>query len=220
MRLFDTNPGLAEKDFTVISNPNSNRYNSESNAEIRFNLRYQEFDGGSPWLERSYFQILCDELQNWRRNLPASFVFEGRHLYTFRSSRHLDIFLMIHAWYHQAACALFGTWMRGVAGDASVTARLEAPEGFLPKCEDRALLHARNITSLIQKVLKVEPDHVFRDAWFGLCVLDSTRIQLAKLQQQNDSNDLKEETAKFLQLNLRALTNTMKKIPLAEKIVS
>ncbi|KAH0531155.1 hypothetical protein TsFJ059_000023 [Trichoderma semiorbis] len=58
-----------------------------------------------PWLPGSNFSILCEELETWRRNLPANYAFVERHMYTFRVSRHLDIFLMIHAYYHQ--CYLF-----------------------------------------------------------------------------------------------------------------
>lgn len=127
---------------------------------------------------------------------------------------------MTHIWYHQAGCELFAAWMPGYAG--SLPLQVVIPDGFLQRCREKALEHARGTTQLIQKILKLEPDHLFRDAWFGLCVLDSTRVQIAGLESQNgyDLNGINEVVADYLNLHLRALNNTKKILPLAEKIVS
>lgn len=141
-------------------------------------------------------------------------------MFTFRASCHLDIFLMTHLWYHQSCCELFGAWMPGHAG--SLLALENTPDDFLQQCRERSLTHARHITQLVRKILKVEPDHLFRDAWFGLCLLDSIRIQIAALVSVNehDDDEMKEEIINNLNLCLSALNNTRRTIPLAEKIVS
>ena len=185
-----------------------------------FVIRYQDFDAEIPWHEGSYFQALYLELEAWRRCLPTNFAFEERNMFTFRASCHLDIFLMTHLWYHQSCCELFGAWMPGHAG--YLLALENTPDHFLQQCRERSLSHARHITQLVRKVLKVEPDHLFRDAWFGLCLLDSIRIQIAALVSVNehDGDEIKEETINNLNLCLSALNNTRRTIPLAEKIVS
>jgi len=124
---------------------------------------------------------------------------------------------MINAWYHQSILELFGPWVSGHRGSVPVNTYLQPPVEFLQVCMSKSLTHARNITLLIQKVLKVEPNHPFRDAWFGICVLESTSIQIAALMQEVDDGP-KKEAAQLLKLNLRALTNTRRKIPLSEKI--
>jgi hypothetical protein len=171
-----------------------------------------------PWLQGSYFRSLCEELDIWRRNLPANYAFIERHMYTFRVSRHLDIFLMIHAYYHQCYCLLFGAFVPENADSLVRRFATQAPPEFLQDCANRSVSHARDITSLIQKVLKVDADHVFRDPWFGLCIWDSTGALLAATQRQTGVI-YKEDIAGMLKLNLKALANTKSKIVLAEKIV-
>ena len=136
-------------------------------------------------------------------------------MFTFRASCHLDIFLMTHVWYHQSSCELYGAWVPGHAG-----LPIQAPHDFVQRCRERVFQHAKGITKLISKTLKMEPDHLFRDTWFGLCVLDSTRIQVAVLAENaQDQDEAKEGIIDNLKLHLRALKNTKKIILLAEKIV-
>ena len=180
------------------------------------NEHYRDFDAIAPWHAGSQFHVLDLELQAWRDCLPSNFAFEERNMYTFRASCHLDIFLMTHIWYHQCLCELFGAWLPGHA--ASVL--IKAPHDFVEGCREKALTHAKCITQLIRKILKMEPEHLFRDAWFGLCVLDSTRIQIAGLRSKTGQDqEAKDELIDHLKLHLRALNTTRKTIVLAEKIV-
>lgn len=136
-------------------------------------------------------------------------------MYTFRVSRHLDMFLMIHAYYHQCGYELFGAWAPGHAGAFPIDIYLSAPLDFLQKCRENCLKHAQHITILIEKVLNLEPNHIFRDSWFSLCILDSTRIQVAGLQQYPTTNI--QVVVDRLKINLQALKNTKETIVLAEK---
>ena len=180
--------------------------------------RVQDFEAGLPWLGGSYFQALCEELDIWRWNLPTNYAFIERHMYTFRVSRHLDIFLMIHAYYHQCYSLLFGAFVPENAFSIIGKFATPAPPAFLQDCANQSLSHARDITALIQRVLKVESDHVFRDPWFGLCIWDSTCSLLTASQRQSESIP-RQEIAELLKVNLKALTNTKSKITLADKIV-
>ncbi|CZR64015.1 uncharacterized protein PAC_13912 [Phialocephala subalpina] len=185
---------------------------------LRYIRHVKDYEGKLPWLPGSHFQALCDELDVWRQNLPPNYAFLERHMFTFRISRHLDIFLMIHAWYHQSRCLLFGAWMPGHPENIINSVNIQAPAAFLQDCTDQCLSHARDITSLIQKVLKVESDHLFRDPWFGLCIWDSTIALLASLQQSGIDASYKDGIAELLKLNLKALVLSRSKIALAGKI--
>jgi hypothetical protein len=140
-------------------------------------------------------------------------------MYTFRISRHLDMFLMMHAWYHQCGLDLFGAWMHDYPGALPMEIYSQPPPDFQQGCLERCIFHAKSITSLIVKVLKVEPDHFFRDAWFSICVLDSTRIQVIAMERQNLSGEKLANVVRLLKVNLCALTNTKKTLVLAEKSV-
>jgi hypothetical protein len=179
----------------------------------------QDFEAGLPWLGGSYFQSLCEELDIWRRNLPTNYAFIERHMYTFRVSRHLDIFLMIHAYYHQCYCLLYGAFVPENTFCIINRFATPPPPAFLHDCTNQSFSHARDITALIQRVLKVESEHVFRDPWFGLCIWDSTCALLTVGQRQSAAMSFREDIAGLLKLNLKALTNTKPKILLAEKIV-
>lgn len=179
----------------------------------------QDFEVGLPWLEGSYFRALWEELDIWRRNLPSNYAFIERHMYTFRVSRHLDIFLMIHAYYHECYCLLFGAFVPENAHSIIGKFATPVPPAFIQDCADYSLSHAGDIASLIQRVLKVESEHVFRDPWFGLCIWDSTCALLTATQRQHASITYREDIAEMLNLNLKALANTKSKILLAEKIV-
>lgn len=151
--------------------------------------------------------------------MPTNYAFIERHMYTFRVSRHLDIFLMIHAYYHQCFCLLYGAFVPENAFCIIGKFATPAPPAFLHDCASQSFSHARDITALIQRVLKVESEHVFRDPWFGLCIWDSTCALLTASQRQDAGTPFREDIAGLLQLNLTALTNTRSKILLAEKIV-
>lgn len=150
--------------------------------------------------------------------MPTNYAFIERHMYTFRVSRHLDIFLMIHAYYHQCYILLFGAFVPENIFSIIGNFATPAPQEFLQDCAKQSLSHSRDISGLIQRVLKVEADHIFRDPWFGLCIWDSTCSLLIDSQRQSDGI-LQEDIAELLKLNLKALANTKSKIPLAEKIV-
>ena len=161
---------------------------------------------------------MCEELEIWINNLPANYAFVERYMYTFRVSRHLDIFLMIHAYYHQCCIALFGAFVPGKADSRLGGLVAAIPPEFIQDCSDRYVAHARDICFLIKKVLKVDPEHLFRDPWFGPCIWDSTTALLASLQWQ-DNSFYREETADLVKVNLQAIKNTMKIMHLAERIV-
>ncbi|KAE8440368.1 hypothetical protein EG329_008327 [Mollisiaceae sp. DMI_Dod_QoI] len=185
---------------------------------LRYIRHVKDYREELPWLPGSLFQALCDELDVWRHNLPTNYAFVERHMYTFRVSRHLDIFLMIHAWYHQSCNLLFGAWMKEHPENIMSSVDIQASPAFLQDCTDRCLSHARDITSLIQKILKVEPNHLFRDPWFGLCVWDSTIALLSSVQQTSINTTYNENIAELLKLNMKALLLSKDKIPLAEII--
>jgi hypothetical protein len=195
----------------------------ESNVYCQTNhrryIRHVNHERDLPWKAESSFQTLCDELDVWQGNLPPNYDFIERHMYTFRVSRHLDIFLMIHAWYHECCCLLFGAWMPGHPENIIGNADIQASLTFLQDSTDRCLSHARNITSLIQKILNVESSHLFRDPWFGFCIWDSTVTLLASVQRSDVEIQYKESIAELLKLNLKALALTRDKIALAGKIV-
>lgn len=172
-----------------------------------------------PWLPGSYFSMLREELEIWRRNLPANYAFVERHMYTFRVSRHLDIFLMIHAYYHQCCIILFGAFVPEDVGSKLQRSVTQVPPEFIQTCSDRYVSHARDISFLIQKVLKVEPDHLFRDPWFGLCIWDSTSALLASTRWQENRSSYRDDVTELVKLNLRALENSMPIIVLAKKVV-
>jgi hypothetical protein len=144
--------------------------------------------------------------------------FEERHMYTFRTSHHLDMFLMIHVWYHACGCELFGAWVPGwpktTARDTSSIAPL--PPVFTERCAERCLSHARQISRLLEKMIKVEPNHLFRDPWLSLSIWDSTLIQVAAYANEGEVTEL----SHYLKLNLRALANTRATFVLADKTVS
>lgn len=144
--------------------------------------------------------------------------FEERHMYTFRSTKHLDMFLMVHVWYNQCGCDLFGAWQQGYPTTILSDPSSIPPPELLPRCADRCLYYARQISHLISKVLKVEPDHLFRDPWLSLCIWDSLNIQLAGLHSRDRSQ--MDEFVPLLKINLRALANTRATLVLAEKVVS
>ncbi|KAL7780934.1 hypothetical protein V8C43DRAFT_248182 [Trichoderma afarasin] len=171
-----------------------------------------------PWLPGSNFSILCEELETWRRNLPANYAFVERHMYTFRVSRHLDIFLMIHAYYHQCCIILFGAFVPEDVGSKIQRFVPQISPEFIQTCSDRYVSHARDISFLIQKVLKVEPDHLFRDPWLSLCIWDSTSALLASTRWQENRNSYRDDVTELVKLNLRALENSMPIIVLAKKV--
>ena len=127
---------------------------------------------------------------------------------------------MTHIWYHHSGCELFGVWTPGHVG--SLPSQTIAPDEFVQECREKALRHARSITHLTEKVLNLEPNHLFRDAWFGVCLLDSTRIQLAGLQPVNvlELEEPDKSLISNLKIHVRALSNTKSTILLAGKIVS
>jgi hypothetical protein len=192
-------------------------------SQARSFIRDQrEYNMEPPWMETSQFYRVVKELEDWRKKLPPNMTFEERHMYTFRTSRHLDMFLMVHVWYHQCGCDLFGSWIqdRGATSDDDPNAPALAE--FFQKCRDRCLYHAQQISRLLEKVLRVEPDHLFRDPWLSFCILDSVTIQLANetIQQQPTSAESCREMSQLLKINIKALANTKETIILADKVVS
>jgi hypothetical protein len=174
-------------------------------------------------METSQFYGVVKELEEWRRKLPPNMSFEERHMYTFRTSRHLDMFLMVHVWYHQCGCDLFGNWIQGHAASiADDPNTAPAPPELLQKCADRCLYHAQQISRLLEKMLKMEPDHLFRDPWLCFSILDSTKIQLAaeSSQPQLSSEETRKDISKLLNFNIQALANTKDILTLANKVVS
>lgn len=171
-----------------------------------------------PWLDGSTFAALCEELRVWKSNLPENYAFVERSMFMFRVSRHLDIFLMIHAYYHQCGTMLFSIFNPDHMPARRSPTMQQAPPDFLQHCSNEASSHARETTILIERLLKVEPEHVFRDPWFGLCIWDSTLALLASLQSRRDNTAYAPLVGECLRRNLIALRNTMGKIPLSKRI--
>jgi hypothetical protein len=92
----------------------------------------------------------------------------------------------------------------------SLSLLVNAPDIFRQQCRDSALTHAKGFSHLVKKILKVEPDHLFRDAWFGICLLDSSRIQMAGLESESGQgpDEVREEAVDNMKLHLQALVNT------------
>lgn len=170
----------------------------------------------SPWSKDSRFNLLALKLEKFRRSLPLNMRFEERHMYTFRSTKHLDMFLMVHVWYNQCGCDLFGVWQKNYPTTMPNDPLSIPPPEFLPSCEDKCLYYARQISHLTGKVLKVEPDHLFRDPWLSLCIFDSLKIQLAGLHSRDRSQ--MNEFLPLLKTNMRALANTRATLVLADKV--
>lgn len=172
-------------------------------------------------METSQFYEVVKELEDWRKKLPPNMAFEERHMYTFRTSRHLDMFLMVHVWYHQCGCDLFGSWIQDRGAASSDDTNGPALAEFLQKCRDRCLYHAQQISRLLEKVLRIEPDHLFRDPWLSFCILDSLAIQLENetTQQQPATTESSKEISQLLKFNMKALANTKETIILAERVV-
>ncbi|KFY42669.1 hypothetical protein V495_04397 [Pseudogymnoascus sp. VKM F-4514 (FW-929)] len=181
---------------------------------------HREFNREPPWMETSQFYEVVKELEDWRKKLPPNMTFEERHMYTFRTSRHLDMFLMVHVWYHQCGCDLFGTWIQDRGAASADDPNGPALAEFLQKCRDRHVYHAQQISRLLEKMLRVEPDHLFRDPWLSFCILDSVTIQLANeaIQQQPTSAESRKELCQLLKFNIKALANTKETIILADKV--
>ncbi|KAI9727387.1 MAG: hypothetical protein M1834_008458 [Cirrosporium novae-zelandiae] len=170
-----------------------------------------------PWQNGSTFQALSQALEEWRCSLGDSYTFEVRHIYNFRSSLQLDMFLMIHIWYHHCYSELYGFYMPGHHRAVVDDHTLSEPSEFIGDCTARSVSHAREISRIIGEVLKVEPDHLFRDVWFGFCVLDSTRVQIAAALKQPTSES-RDELGSLLKLNIQALENTKNTFRVTEKI--
>lgn len=172
-------------------------------------------------METSQFYEVVKELEDWRKKLPPNMTFEERHMYTFRTSRHLDMFLMVHVWYHQCGCDLFGNWIQDRGAASADDPNGPALAEFLQKCRDRCLYHAQQISRLLEKMLRVEPDHLFRDPWLSFCILDSVTIQLSNetTQEQTTSAESRKEISQLLKFNIKALETTKETIILADKVV-
>lgn len=167
------------------------------------------------------FQQLTGELDEWQKSLPRNYLFEERSIYAFRSGRQVDMFLMIHVWYHQARCELHSIWNQVQTDVMDVDTAGHISNQFVEQCRKECLIHANNITSSIEKVLTVESDHVFRDAWLGFCILDSTRIQLSSTDMMLGDHVFDEvQLIAQLRVNMRALSNTKEIFPMTERIVS
>lgn len=143
----------------------------------------------------------------------------GRQIYSFRSGRQLDMLLMIHVWYHQSFCDLYGQWMPGHPRETSNMTSRDVPQEFVQKCTEITFLHASQIPSLLQRVLSVEPDHIFRDVWLGFCVLDSVRALIAGSKLVFVHSHITDELISLLKINMVALEKVRHIFLLAEKIV-
>ena len=141
------------------------------------------------------------DLINWRENLPKNYAFNERHMYMFRVSRHLDIFLMIHAYYHQSCILLFGIFLPDSLEPNLEPVAAQAPSEFLQDCREEFLFHAREISHLIQRILNIEPEHLFRDPWFSLCIWDGTCALLASIPWQETDAETRSQAARLLTTN-------------------
>ncbi|KAK2591191.1 hypothetical protein QQS21_011125 [Conoideocrella luteorostrata] len=171
-----------------------------------------------PWMEGSMFSSLRNEIFTWKSNLPRNYAFNERHMYMFRVSRHLDIFMMIHAYYHQCCVLLFGIFLPESIEPNLEQVAAQAPPQFLQDCAEEFLLHAKEISHLIQRVFNVEPDHLFRDPWFSVCIWDGTCALLSAIPWQESDAQSRVQAVELLKANLHALENSMPKMPLAEQI--
>jgi hypothetical protein len=172
-----------------------------------------------PWMDGSLFASLRNDLYTWKSNLPKNYAFNERHMYMFRVSRHLDIFMMIHAYYHQCCILLFGIFLPDSLEPNLEQVAAQAPPQFLQDCAEDFLLHAKEMSHLIQRVFNVEPEHLFRDPWFSVCIWDGTCALLSAIPWQENDAEGRSDAAELLKANLQALQNSMSKMPLAEQIV-
>jgi len=183
---------------------------------MRFNQSLVSMDQTYPWQAGSKFHNLAKSLESFRQNLRTNLSFEVRQMHDFRSSRQLDMLLMIHTWFHHCNCQLYGLWIENHPRASTNFFLSLAPTQFALSCTTKSILHAKQMSRLVQKVLEQDPQHEFIDVWLAISMLDSAQVLIAAALRQV-SPDERLEIFSLLRINLRVLGAMRSKFGLAEK---
>lgn len=183
---------------------------------MRFNQSLVSMDQTYPWQAGSKFHNLAKLLESFRQTLRTNLSFEVRQMHNFRSSRQLDMLLMIHTWFHHCNCQLYGLWIENHPRASTNFFLSLAPTEFALSCTMKSILHAKQMSRLVQKVLEQDPQHEFIDVWLAISMLDSAQVLIAAALRQIGPEE-KQELFSLLQTNVRVLAAMKSKFGLAEK---
>ena len=151
---------------------------------MRFNQSLVSMDQTYPWQGGSKFHNLAKSLENFRQTMRSNLSFEVRQMHNFRSSRQLDMLLMIHTWFHHCNCQLYGLWIENHPRASTNFFLSLAPTEFALSCTMKSILHAKQMSRLVEKVLEQDPQHDFIDVWLAISMLDSAQVLIAAALRQ------------------------------------
>ncbi|KAL1303092.1 hypothetical protein AAFC00_006535 [Neodothiora populina] len=183
---------------------------------MRFNQSLVSIDQTYPWQAGSTFHHLAKSLENFRQTLRANISFEVQQMQNFRSSRQLDMLLMIHTWFHHCNCQLYGLWIENHPRASTNFFLSLAPTEFALSCTMKSILHAKRMSRLVEKVLEQDPMHNFIDPWLAISMLDSAQVLIAAALRQTTPEE-KQEIFSMLRINIRVLRTMRVTFGLAEK---
>lgn len=183
---------------------------------MRFNQSLVSMDQTYPWQAGSKFHQLAKSLESFRQTLRTNLSFEVRQMHNFRSSRQLDMLLMIHTWFHHCNCQLYGLWIENHPRASTNFFLSLAPTEFALSCTMKSILHAKQMSRLVQKVLEQDPQHNFIDVWLAISMLDSAQVLIAAALRQIAPEE-KEDIFALLRTNLRVLATMRSQFGLADK---
>lgn len=172
-----------------------------------------------PWQVDSKFHSLSETLEKFRQSLRDNLAFETRTLYNFRSSKQLDMFLMIHMWFHHCNCQLSALWIRNHPRASENAFSASAPSQFVSSCTVKSVFHAKQMSRLVEAALQLDAEHEFSDSWLALCMRDSIHVEVAALQMQENASE-NEGLAEYIKTNMNVLTKMKQRFGLASKTVS
>lgn len=183
---------------------------------MRFNQSLVSMDQTYPWQAGSKFHNIAKSLENFRQTMRTNLSFEVRQMHNFRSSRQLDMLLMIHTWFHHCNCQLYGLWIENHPRASTNFFLSLAPTEFALSCTMKSILHAKQMSRLVEKVLEQDPHHDFVDVWLAISMFDSAQVLIAAALRQISPEE-KQEIFSLLRTNIRVLAAMRTKFGLAEK---
>lgn len=183
---------------------------------MRFNQSLVSIDQTYPWQAGSKFHRLTKSLEHFRQTLRANLSFEVSQMHNFRSSRQLDMLLMIHTWFHHCNCQLYGLWIESHPRASTNFFLSLAPTEFALSCTLKSIFHAKQMSRLVEKVLELDPRHEFIDVWLAISMLDSAQVLIAAALRQVTQEE-KEELFSLLRTNIRVLSGMRSRFGLAAK---
>lgn len=139
----------------------------------------------------------------------------------FRVSRHLDIFFMTHAYYHQCFILLNMAFVQLPLASPSSSPSLSANSSqgeFMSTCAAESMDHSMQLASITRELLALEANHVFRDPWFTTCAWDATVAILSRPTPEGVAAD--QDKVDSLQCIAQALGNSARSLPVARIALS